>query len=704
MLLWVNPADVTYGIALGPTQLNAQANVAGTFLYTPPAGTRLNAGGGQILSVVFTPDDTTHYQVLTQTVTITVLPAVPLIVWPNPVGITYGTALDPAQLDATANVPGTFVYTPPAGALLNAGNGQALSVTFTPDDMTNYALVTRSVPIDVAPAVPLIHWSYPAAMTNGTPLGPEQLNATTDVPGAFLYTPPAGTVLDPGSQQALSVVFTPADAANYVAATKTVLIDVTSGGKRIPIIAWANPAEITYGTALSGTQLNATANVAGTFSYHPPDGTVLRAGTGQILTVTFTPLDTTGYAAASRTVTINVAAALVNASVRVAYLIPTNRVAQSNGVTSLRHALRLYQDWFRDQMQRNGFGPKTFALETEADTVTPTIHLVPVPETDSELRSDARGARLVDSARAAGVPIGTRGQIWWLVAETHLQDADGSISGGFDLAYSSGGSGDDSGWALFGSDLLALLEPGYLTNNASYDQRILGEIGPYPLQAQVSFPWFDGGTLSSVSSAALGAGLRQLAEALGLDHDFRNDENFNGNLTGFGFRGIRGAAFPRSYPYNDTRLPYGAALALNVSPYFNFGQPVTDYTRPTLNVTTSGAKVPVNGSLQIGFSAFDPGGLSAALLSWNQASDRILVGEMALAGTNLTRSFVTPYYDPGQTNQYTISVFDSQGNRQDVSTAIVPTHSVNYAPLPFITVSPDHAGLGEDVVLDASAS
>jgi len=66
---------------------------------------------------------------------------------------------------------------------------------------------------------------------------------------------------------------------------------------------------------------------------------------------------------------------------------------------------------------------------TEADTVTPTIHLVQVSETDSELRSDARGAGLVDSVRAAGLPIGTRGQVWWLVAETHLQDADGSISG-----------------------------------------------------------------------------------------------------------------------------------------------------------------------------------------------------------------------------------------------------------------------------------
>ena len=36
-------------------------------------------------------------------------------------GITYGTALSATQLNATRDVPGTFVYTPAAGTVLNAG-------------------------------------------------------------------------------------------------------------------------------------------------------------------------------------------------------------------------------------------------------------------------------------------------------------------------------------------------------------------------------------------------------------------------------------------------------------------------------------------------------------------------------------------------------------------------------------------------------
>ena len=64
--------------------------------------------------------------------------------------------------------------------------------------------------------------------------------------------------------------------------------------KANPVITWGTPAAITYGTPLSATQLDATASVAGTFSYSPPMGTVLTGGP-QVLTANFTPTDTTDY-------------------------------------------------------------------------------------------------------------------------------------------------------------------------------------------------------------------------------------------------------------------------------------------------------------------------------------------------------------------------------------------------------------------------
>jgi hypothetical protein len=77
-------------------------------------------------------------------------------------------------------------------------------------------------------------------------------------------------------------------------------------GKATPTVTWANPADITYGTALGATQLSATASVAGTFSYTPAAGTVLPFGNGQSLSATFTPTDATNYTTATKTVAINV--------------------------------------------------------------------------------------------------------------------------------------------------------------------------------------------------------------------------------------------------------------------------------------------------------------------------------------------------------------------------------------------------------------
>ena len=79
--------------------------------------------------------------------------------------------------------------------------------------------------------------------------------------------------------------------------------------KAKPAIVWANPADITQGTALSATQLDAAATAAGSFTYTPAAGTVLPLGLAQPLSVTFTPADATDYISASASVVINVKAA-----------------------------------------------------------------------------------------------------------------------------------------------------------------------------------------------------------------------------------------------------------------------------------------------------------------------------------------------------------------------------------------------------------
>ena len=82
---------------------------------------------------------------------LTVNKAVPTITWPAPADIVYGTPLAlGAQLNATASVPGAFVYTPGPDTILALGAHQ-LQVDFTPDDADSYTTASSEVAINVTP-------------------------------------------------------------------------------------------------------------------------------------------------------------------------------------------------------------------------------------------------------------------------------------------------------------------------------------------------------------------------------------------------------------------------------------------------------------------------------------------------------------------------------------------------------------------------
>jgi O-glycosyl hydrolase len=151
-ITWATPTAITYGIAIGPKQLNATASVAGTFTYSPAAGA-VPTAGTHTLSVTFTPTDTRSYNTAKATVSLTVNQATPTITWATPPGIVQGTALTGAQLDATANTAGTFTYSPALGSVMNSVGTFPLSTTFTPTDTTDFATTTATVQLVVMGAV-----------------------------------------------------------------------------------------------------------------------------------------------------------------------------------------------------------------------------------------------------------------------------------------------------------------------------------------------------------------------------------------------------------------------------------------------------------------------------------------------------------------------------------------------------------------------
>ena len=97
--------------------------------------------------------------------------------------------------------------------------------TWTFSGGTNYNAISGQVAITIDKATPVLSWAQPAAVVAGTPLTAAQLNATANVEGTFVYSPPLGTVLT--ATQPLSVVFTPNDTLNFNGATAAVTMTVT---------------------------------------------------------------------------------------------------------------------------------------------------------------------------------------------------------------------------------------------------------------------------------------------------------------------------------------------------------------------------------------------------------------------------------------------------------------------------------------------
>jgi Ig-like domain from next to BRCA1 gene/MBG domain (YGX type)/Immunoglobulin I-set domain/Immunoglobulin domain len=267
---------------------------------------------------------------------LSVLKATPVLTWTSPAPINYGTALTSVQLNATATaggntVSGTFGYGPTNGAMLSAGTN-TLTVTFTPTDTSSYTVATTNVSLVVVPA-PLTVTANDATRQYGqaNPLFTGTLfGLANNDPITATYGCTATADCPPGTYSIVPSLADPNNRlGNYTVTTNNGTLTVLSA---TTVLTWTNPAAITYGTALSSDQLNATATagggtVPGVFGYAPTNGAVLSAGTNT-LTVTFTPTDTTSYTVA----TTNVSLVVLPAPLTVTANDATRQYGQTNPV------------------------------------------------------------------------------------------------------------------------------------------------------------------------------------------------------------------------------------------------------------------------------------------------------------------------------------------------------------------------------------
>ena len=336
---WATPAAITYGTALDGTQLDASGSVNGTVTYSEPAGTVLHAGT-YTLTATFTPSDTTDYTTATQQVQLVVDPAtLTAAIVGTPTKTYDGTtaATLTAANFALSGLVGSesFTVTQTVGAY-DSKNTSATTVTaslsasdFTAGDGTltsDYVLpTTASGTAKINAATVTVSAvsdskSYDGATASSkTPtfqvtsynsaLGESELAADT------LYGSDAFTTLtqafDSASAGSRTLIPTAVLGSNYIVTTQTATGTITPA---TPTVTWATPAAITYGTALDGTQLDASGSVNGTVTYSEPPGTVLHAGT-YTLTATFTPSDTTDYTTATQQVQLVVDPATLTATI-----------------------------------------------------------------------------------------------------------------------------------------------------------------------------------------------------------------------------------------------------------------------------------------------------------------------------------------------------------------------------------------------------
>jgi hypothetical protein len=197
--------------------------------------------------------------------------------------------------------PGTTTFTITATGINGCNNSASTNPNGTGQNAPNPTLVVSKAASTT---------TFGAAPTPTYLGGNFTVSASNDSGGAITYSQVSGPcALVSGSTFSSSgagICVVQADSAattGYLASSAQQTVTIA---KATPTITWSNPADITYGTALNATQLNATASVAGTFTYTPASGTVLAFGSNQNLHVDFTPTDTADYNNASTDVKINV--------------------------------------------------------------------------------------------------------------------------------------------------------------------------------------------------------------------------------------------------------------------------------------------------------------------------------------------------------------------------------------------------------------
>ena len=319
-------AAVSPGLSIGSPSfvqdfgLSALADCTSSFSLAPGASCNLSVSfipqttGSIVNAVTFTDNALNATPSASQSITLngTGQPGtVNVTVGTSPAGLSFavdGTTYTSAQIltwtiGSSHTIATTSPQAPVAGtqytfvswsdgttSLSDAVTASASTTSYAASFTTSYQLTTAANPANGGTVSPTSGGYYPSGTV---------VNLLATAYSGYTFTSWTGNVASTSSASTTVTMNAPQSVtANFQ----------TSTVKDTPTINWGTPAAITYGTALTSKQLDATAtyngsSVGGTFVYTPAKGAVLGAGS-QTLSVTFTPTNTTKYTTATGSVTL----------------------------------------------------------------------------------------------------------------------------------------------------------------------------------------------------------------------------------------------------------------------------------------------------------------------------------------------------------------------------------------------------------------
>ena len=189
--------------------------------------------------------------------------AMPTLTWASPNPISFGTPLSGTQLDATASVPGTYMYSPAAGTILNTGP-QTLSVTFTPSDNVNYLQATASVLLTVTKSV----GADLLGSNNTTPSYGQSVTLTDTIP-VMNGVAPTGSV---GFYSGATLLGSATPSALGVATLTTTALPVGVDSVTAVLVPDANYAQVTSNAVIETVSKAAGADLLGSNNTAPSYG------------------------------------------------------------------------------------------------------------------------------------------------------------------------------------------------------------------------------------------------------------------------------------------------------------------------------------------------------------------------------------------------------------------------------------------------